>query len=219
MTFDADNRRDALAHGFGNLELLNESVLEPAGRIPRYAHEDAEIVTYVREGTLAYEDGAGRPGYARAGEFRRMTAGFGFRHQEMNASGSSSAHVFHIVLRVCDMGVEPLHEQRHFSAAERRGRLGVVASPDGRAGSLQMHQDTFVFSALLAPGGRVVHALAKGRSAWIQVVTGEVTVFDQPMWGGDGMALEDESTVSVTALDGAEILLVDMGSPRVGLEG
>jgi hypothetical protein len=219
-TFHPD-RADALAGGFGALEVLDEDRLPPGAGVPRHPHLDAEIVTYVREGALAHEDSMGRSGIVQAGEFQRMTAGRGIRHSETNASRTDWAHVFQIWLRPSEAGLEPGHEQKRFSAAERRGGLCVVASPDARRGSLRIHQDALVYSAMLDPGQHVIHELPQGRSAWLHLVQGEVTLGDTVLTTGDGAGVTAEPAVSLTAREETEILLVDLGerlprSPKNG---
>jgi hypothetical protein len=219
-TFHPD-RADALAGGFGALEVLDEDRLPPGAGVPRHPHLDAEIVTYVREGALAHEDSMGRSGIVQAGEFQRMTAGRGIRHSETNASRADWAHVFQIWLRPSEAGLEPGHEQKRFSAAERRGGLCVVASPDARRGSLRIHQDALVYSAMLDPGQHVIHELPQGRSAWLHLVQGEVTLGDTVLTTGDGAGVTAEPAVSLTAREETEILLVDLGerlprSPKNG---
>jgi redox-sensitive bicupin YhaK (pirin superfamily) len=210
-TFRPD-RADALAGGFGTLEILDEDRLPPGAVVPRHRDRDAEIVTYVREGALAHEDSTGRSGVIHAGEFQRMTAGRGIRHSESNASRTDWAHVFQIWLRPSEAGREPGHEQKRFSAAERRGALCVIASPDARRGSLRVHQDALVYSAMLDPGQHVVHELSHGRSAWLHLVQGEVTLGDSVLTTGDGAGVTAEPAVSLTAREAAEILLVDLGA-------
>ncbi len=210
-TFYPEDRTDALAEGFGTLEILDEDHLPPGAGIPRHPHRAAEIVTYVREGALAHEDSMGRSGVIHAGEFQRMTAGRGIRHTETNASRADWAHVFQIWVRPSEAGLEPGHEQKRFSAAERRGGLCVVASPDARRGSLRIHQDALMYSALLDPGEHVVHELSHGRGAWLHLVQGEVTLGDIILTTGDGAGVTAERAVSLTARDETEILLLDVG--------
>ena len=131
LTFYPQDRVDPLADGFGTLETLNEDRLPPGASIARHPHHDAEIVTYVREGALAYGDSMGRSGVIQAGEFQRMTAGRGIRHSEANPSRTDWSHVFQISLRPWEAGLEPSREQKRFSAAERRGALCVVAELNG----------------------------------------------------------------------------------------
>jgi redox-sensitive bicupin YhaK (pirin superfamily) len=217
-TFHPEDGADGHVEAFGTLEILDEDRLPPGAGIPRHPHRDVEIVTYVREGALAHEDSMGRSGVVHAGEFQRMTAGRGTRHSETNASRTDWAHVFQIWVRPSEAGLEPGHEQKRFSAAERRGGLRVVASPDARKGSLHIHQDALMYSALLDPGQHVVHELSQGRSAWLHLVQGEVTLDDIVLTTSDGVGVTAERAVSLTAREETEVLLLDLGehlpSPR-----
>jgi hypothetical protein len=154
------------ADRFGTIEAIDENRLPPRGDVPGYAAEQAEIVTYVREGTIDYEDAMGHSGAIHAGEFQRIIVALGARHSEANASRADWAHVFQIRLRRSAVALEPARDQRRVSAAERRGGLWLVASPYARSGSLQLHHDTWIYSALLEPGQHVVHKLTPGRAAW-----------------------------------------------------
>ena len=214
LTFDARDRADPLADGFGALEILDEDRLSPGAELPSRPHRDAEIVTYVCSGALAYDDSVGRPGVIQAGEFQRTTWGRGSRQSETNASRTDWAHVFRLWLRPSEAGLEPGREQKRFSTAERRGGLCVVASPDARRGSLRLHQDALLYSALLGPGKHVVHELREGRSAWVHLVEGEITLGDLVLSSGDGAGLTAERAVSLTAREETEILLVDLGEER-----
>jgi quercetin 2,3-dioxygenase len=217
LTFYPQDRADPLADGFGTLEFLDEDRVPPGAGIPRRPYDDAEIITYVCEGAITYEDSKGRSGVIQTGEFQRMTAGSGIIRGEANASRTEWAHVFRISLRPSQAGREPGYEQKRFSAAECRGRLRVVASPDARGGSLRMHQDALVYSALLETGQHVVHELSPGRRAWLHVVQGEVTLGDVVLTTGDGAGVAAERVVSLTALANASILLLDVGErlPRL----
>jgi quercetin 2,3-dioxygenase len=215
FTFYARAEADPLANGFGTFECLNEVRLPPGMGVPRHPNHDAEIVTYVREGALAQEDSMGRSGVLQAGEFHRRTAGRGIRHSETNASQIDWAHVFQIWLRPSEAELQPNHEQKRFFTAERRGVLCVVASPDGRRGSLHIHQDALIYSATLDSGQHVVHELSEGRSAWLHLVQGEATLGDLVLTTGDGVGITAERAVSFTARGAAEILLLDLGEqPR-----
>jgi redox-sensitive bicupin YhaK (pirin superfamily) len=214
LTFSRDDRTDPLAEGFGALEIFNEDCLPPGASVPLQLHHAAEIVTYVREGALAHADSMGRSGILHAGEFQRMTAGRGIRHSETNLSRTEWAHVFQIWLRPSEPGLESGHEQKRFCAADRRGVLCVVASPDGRGGSLRIHQDALIYSAMLDPGKHVVHELMPGRSAWLHVVRGEATLGDVVLTTGDGAGVNADRAVSLTAREETEILLLDLGEHR-----
>jgi hypothetical protein len=200
--------------------MLKEGRFPPGGG-RRLKGQEAEIITYVREGTLAYQDATGQPGVIRAGEFQRMTAGSAIRYSETNASPTNWTHVFQICLRPAVAGLEAGHEQKRFSAAERSGILCVVASPDGRKGSLRIHQDALLHSAILHPGQHLIHELSWGRNAWLHIIQGEATLDTITLETGDGAGISDERAVSLTAHEETEILLLDLaelapGVPRGG---
>jgi redox-sensitive bicupin YhaK (pirin superfamily) len=211
LTFDEKDRNDPLADGFGTLQILDEDRLSPGADLSRRPDRDAEIVTYVCGGALAYDDSTGRPGVIQAGEFRRTTARRGRRQHETNASRGEWAHVFQIWLRPTQAAVDFGHEQKRFSTAERRGELCVVASPDARRGSLRLNQDALLYSAVIEPGRHVVHELSQRRSAWLHIVQGEVTLGDIVLTTGDAVGVSAERAVSLTARVQTEILLLDLG--------
>jgi redox-sensitive bicupin YhaK (pirin superfamily) len=213
LTFGPKDPAGMLCGGLGNIEFLKESRLAPGVGVPRASGRDAEILTYVREGALAYENSLGGSGVVQAGEFQRVTVGRGLRHSQTNASRTDWAHFFQIWLRPSEIDLDPGHEQKRFTTAQRRGGLCVVASNDARRGSLRIHQDALIYSALLDPGQHVVRELSQGRSAWLHVVHGEVTLGDVVLSAGDGAGVTAERAVSLTASEEAEILLVDLGEP------
>jgi quercetin 2,3-dioxygenase len=204
------------AGGFGALESLSEALLRPGASIPRKPLHDSEIVTYVREGTLSYEDSLGRSGVIQAGEFQRSTTGRRVRYRETNVSRVDGAHVFQLWLRptATELDPEQQQEQKRFSVADRRDRLCVVASEDARNASLRLHEDAVVYSALLARGHHVVHELMPGRSAWLHVVRGELSLGETFLTTGDGAGFTAERVVSLTARESSEILLLDLGEPE-----
>ena len=211
LTFRAGQVGGPFAGGFGALWGLREERLRPGSGPPRHRHREVEIITFVREGVLAYEDSVDPPGVIHAGEFQCVTAGSGIRHRETNPSRTQWAHVFQIWLRPSHAGLEPRREQKRFSAAERRGRLCVVASADAQRGSLRIQQDALMCSAVLDPGQHVVHELSPERIAWLHIVEGEVALGDVVLTTGDGAGVMAERAVSLTAQAETEILLVDLG--------
>jgi quercetin 2,3-dioxygenase len=213
LTFDPLNRSGTLSDGLGNIENVKESRLAPGAGVPRASGHDAEILTYVCEGALAYENSLGSSGVVQAGEFQHVTTGRGLHHSKTNASRTDWAHFFQIWLRPSEADLDPGHEQKRFTTAQRRGELCVVASFDARRGSLRIHQDALIYSALLDPGQHVVHELAQGRSVWIHLVQGEVALGDIVLTTGDGAGITAERAVSLTASEESEILLVDLGEP------
>jgi len=202
--------------GFGTLETLNETRLAPGAGVARHRHHDDEIITYAHQGALAYEDSMGCSGVIQAGEFQRMTTGHGIRHNETNASRIDRAHVFQIGLRSWQVGLDPGYEQKRFSAAQRRDGLCIVASPDGRRGSLRVQQDALLYSAILDPGQHLVHELSPGRRAWLHLVQGEIVLGEAVLTAGDGAGFTAERAVSLTAREEAEILLLDLGVEHPG---
>ena len=217
LTFNSQDLADPLGAGMGTLQTFNETHLPPGAGGPRHPHNDTEIVTYTHEGALAYEDSMGCSGVIAAGEFQRMTAGHRIRHNETNASRTDSVHVFQIGIRSWQAGLDSGYEQKRFSAAQRRDGLCIVASPDSRRGSLRIHQDALIYSAILDSGQHMVHELAQGRSAWLHLVKGELALGDVILTTGDGAGFTDERAVSVTAREDTEILLLDMGAETPGI--
>jgi redox-sensitive bicupin YhaK (pirin superfamily) len=195
---------------FGSLEVFREGrfVKRAAVSEPR---NNAEIITYVYSGNLAFEDSRGLTGVLRQGEFQRMTAGSGLRYSEMNISTEHEACIFQFWLRPDRQGLHPGHEKRRFTVAERRGHLRLVASPGGLDGSLSIHQDAFLYSAILATGQHVVHPIGAGRGAWIHVVQGSLTVGEVVLERGDGAGVSEEDSARMLITEATEILLLDLG--------
>jgi redox-sensitive bicupin YhaK (pirin superfamily) len=212
VTYYPQSGADRLAGGFGPLELLKEDRIPPGARVPLHPRYDAEILTYVVEGALAQDDSSGRSSVIHAGEFQRASAAQGDRHRERNGSRKDWAHVVQIWLRPWAAGPDSSAEKKRFCAAERRGVLCVVASPDGRNGSLCIHQDALIHSAMLFPGQHVVHELSPERSVWLQVVNGEAALGEIVLAQGDGAGICAERAVSLTARKETEVLLLDLGA-------
>ncbi len=212
-TFMPPDRADPIADDFGVLYALDEVRLPPGSSIPRHPRRDAEMLTYVHEGALTYEDAQGRSGILQAGEFQRLTTGRQARHREANASRVDWAHIFQMAVTPREALLTAGHEERRFSVGNRRGDLCVVASSDGRRGSLLLHQDTLIYSAILAPGQHLVHDLDGDRAAWMHVIEGEVTLADLILTTGDGAGIAGERAVSITAGRESEILLLDVLAP------
>ncbi len=200
-----------LAGAFGAIESFKEERVPPRA-VMEQSTQGEETITYLREGTLEYQDSTGRAGLIHAGEFQRTTAGRGFRYSEINPSPTQSAQVFRVILR-CVSSLAPGHEWRRFTVAERRGVLCVVASPDARRGSLKVSEDTVLYSVILRRGQHVLHELAGHRRVWLHVVQGSVRLAEFTLNAGDGAGIADERAVSVTAHRESEVLLVDVCLP------
>jgi hypothetical protein len=195
--------------GFRALRVINDDRIAPGAGFGTHPHRDMEIVTYVLDGALQHRDSLGTGSVIRPGEVQRMSAGTGIRHSEFNASASEPVHLLQIWILPATTGIEPGYEQRALPPGARGG-LALVASPDGRDGSLTVHQDARVYAAQLAPGDAVTHALAGGRHAWLHVARGTVQLNGQALHAGDGAAVSDEVQLALRADDAAEVLLFDL---------
>jgi hypothetical protein len=190
--------------------------LPPGDSTALHSGAEVEMVTYVYKGAVSQEDTAGNSGVIHAGEFQRMSTGHRICHKETNASRSDWAHVFRISLRPSEVGLDRAQEQKRFTAAQRRNELCVVGSSDGRKGSLRIDQDALVCSSIVDPGHHLVHELLPGRSAWLHILYGEATLNDIVLTLGDGVGVTGEPSVSLTAQENTEILLVDLRSNESG---
>jgi redox-sensitive bicupin YhaK (pirin superfamily) len=215
-TFYPQDDSETLVDGFGSIELIDEERLPPGADVAPSSFHDGEVITYVHSGALEYEDSLRRSGVILAGEFQRMCHVRDNRYGEKNASQTEWARIFRIQLRFAKAEGEAGYDQKRFSAAERRGRLCLVASPDGRCGSLRIRQDTRMYSTLLLHGQHVVHELSPRRSAWLHVVHGEVAFGDVVLTAGDGAGFTAERSVSLMARKGEEasVLLFDVSERK-----
>lgn len=215
LTFYSNGHADPVGDSFGKLAAFNEILLQPREMAPQVTGTGAEIVTYVYRGVLAQEDSNGNSGVVHSGEFQYMTIGRGIRHKETNPSPTDRAHVFRISLRPAEAGLDSAHEQMRFPVALRHNLLCVIASRDGRKNSLKILQDALIYSSILDPGHHLMHELLPGRSAWLHVISGETALQEIILTQGDGVGVTIEPSVSVTAQESSEILLVDLGpTPR-----
>jgi quercetin 2,3-dioxygenase len=211
LSFQPQETQNAFAGGFVSLESLNEVSLAPGAPVVLRQDREGELLTYVREGRLAFRDSDGRRGILQAGDYRRMTVNRTTSGNRANASRADWVHFFEIGLRPLQIASGLGGEQKRFSTAERRGMLRLVAATEGSQGPLRIQQDASIFSALLEAGQHVVHALVPGRSAWLHIVRGEATLGDIVMSTGDGAGIAGEPAVSFTARGPSEILLIDLG--------
>ncbi len=198
--------------GFGDLRVINEDTIAPSRGFDTHGHQDMEIISYVLEGALKHRDTLGNHMVIGEGEVQRMSAGTGVMHSEYNASDEAPAHFFQIWVIPEHAGIEPGYEQQLFSDSDKRNQLRLIVSPDGRDGSLRIHQDAALYASILASGETVRHELAAGRRAWVQVARGAVTVNGAALRAGDGAAVTEETSVEITATgdDDAEFVLFDL---------
>ena len=199
--------------GFGPLRVINDDRVAGGGGFPTHAHADMEIITYVMEGALEHKDSLGTGSIIRSGDVQRMSAGTGIRHSEFNASATDPVHFLQIWIVPEKRSLAPGYEQMTVSREEKRGRLRLIGSRDGRDGSVTIHQDIALYAAHLGPGESVGHTLGDGRAVWVQVATGKASINDTSIGSGDGVAI---SNVAEVKIDGSEadtvLLLFDLAA-------
>lgn len=210
-TFSFAGYSDPRHMGFSDLRVINEDRVAPGRGFGRHGHRDMEIISYVLGGALQHSDSMGTGSVIRPGEVQRMSAGTGVQHAEHNASATDPVHFLQIWILPDRSGHAPGYEQKAFGDAEKRGRLRLVASADGREGSVTIHQDASIYAALLDGSERATHALAAGRSAWVHVARGSLTVNGERLSAGDAAALKG-GEVTLEQGAGAEVLLFDLRS-------
>src|SRR6195256_1576758 len=210
-TFSFGEYHDPRHMGFGPLRVINEDRVEPGRGFDTHGHRDMEIISYVLEGALEHKDSIGTGSVIRPGDVQVMSAGTGIRHSEFNHSKKDPVHFLQIWVMPARQGLKPRYDQKNFPDMEKRGRLRLVGSPDGRDGSIIIHQDAEIYASLLASGEAVTHVLRAGRRGWVQVVRGAIEVNGQSVSAGDGVAVRDEPELTVRSrADGSEVLVFDL---------
>jgi redox-sensitive bicupin YhaK (pirin superfamily) len=208
-TFSFGDYYDPEFMGFRSLRVINEDRVAPRTGFPTHGHRDMEIITYILEGALEHRDSMGNGSVIRPGEVQRMTAGTGVTHSEANSS-DDPVHLLQIWILPNARGLTPGYEQKTFTDDEKRNRLRLIASADGRDGSVTINQDASVYASVLDSGHEVTHQLAPSRSAWLQVARGKIAINGNDLNQGDGAAINDESAITIKGLEPAEILLFDL---------
>jgi redox-sensitive bicupin YhaK (pirin superfamily) len=196
---------------FGSLRVINDDRIAPSGGFGAHPHRDMEIITYVVSGALEHRDSLGNGSVIRPGDVQRMSAGVGIVHSEFNPSPTEPVHLLQIWITPERRGLEPSYEEKHFPEAERRGKLRRIAGRPGEDGAVRIHQDADLYAALLSAGDRVVHRLAVGRQAWVQVVGGGLTLDGLGMKEGDGAAVVGVDAFRLECEGTAEVLVFDLG--------
>jgi quercetin 2,3-dioxygenase len=209
-TFSFADYFDPEAMGFRSLRVINEDIIQAGQGFGTHPHRDMEIVTYVLEGALEHRDSMGNGSVIRPGDVQRMSAGTGITHSEFNHSRSEPVHLLQIWLLPERKGITPSYEQKNYPETAKKGKLCLVASPDGADDSVQIHQDARLFVSILGPGDRVEHRLAQGRHAWIQMARGSLALNGMPLGQGDGAAVSDLPVVTLEGTGSAEVLLFDL---------
>ncbi len=209
-SFSFADYHDPKHMGFGALRVINEDRVQPGQGFGTHGHRDMEIISYVLEGGLAHRDSMGNGSVIRPGDVQRMSAGTGVRHSEYNASDREPVHFLQIWIEPAQQGIAPGYEEKHFDAASKRGKLRLIASPDGLEGSVTIHQDASLYAALLDGEEAVQFAQRPGRRTYVHVVSGHAQVDGQPLDAGDAIKIQGEGTIRIEGARGAEVLLFDL---------
>lgn len=196
--------------GFSALRVINEDRVAPGSGFGTHGHRDMEIISYVLEGELAHKDSMGNGSVIRPGDVQRMSAGTGVRHSEFNHAADATTHFLQIWIEPDRTGVPPSYEEKHFSAEDKRGRLRLVASPDGADGSVRIHQDARLFVGLFDGTESAQHDFAPGRHGYLHVARGELEANGQRLGAGDALLVKDETRIELRAGRAAEVLLFDL---------
>ncbi len=210
FTFSFDRYYDPQHMGFAHLRVINEDKVAPGGGFPMHPHRDMEIITYVLEGALEHRDSLGSGSVIRPGVVQRMTAGRGIVHSEFNPSETEPTHLLQIWILPRERGLEPSYEEKIIRGNGDDGRMRLVASPEGRDGSVTIQQDLDLLAGSLPAGDGITHRLGTGRKAWVQVAQGAVDLNGTALKAGDGAAVWDESGLRLKATEAAELLVFDM---------
>ncbi|HZR09955.1 MAG TPA: pirin family protein [Myxococcales bacterium] len=209
-TFSFGEHYDAEHMGFRVLRVINDDTVQPGQGFGEHPHRDMEILSYVLEGGLSHRDSSGGGGVIRPGDVQRMSAGSGVVHSEFNASSTEPVHFLQIWILPERRGIKPGYEQKSLLRRDQGGKLQLLASRDGRDGSVTIHQDASVYATLLGKGERASFEPARSRSAWVHVARGAVELNGQKLSAGDGAAVTDERALTFVGTDAAEVLLFDL---------
>jgi redox-sensitive bicupin YhaK (pirin superfamily) len=211
-TFSFSDYYDPKHMGFRSLRVINEDWVQAGHGFPAHPHRDMEIITYVLEGSLEHKDSMGTGSVIRPGEVQKMSAGSGVRHSEFNHSKSEPVHLLQIWIVPEKSGIQPNYEQKVVPAEEKKGKLRLVASRDGRDNTVTVYQDAELYASELFASQTVEYELPEDRYAWIQVARGKVMVNGKELQAGDGAAITKEPKLQITgSADQSELLLFDLG--------
>ena len=210
FTFSFADYYDPKHVQFRTLRVMNDDQVAGGGGFPTHPHRDMEIVTYVLEGALQHRDSMGNGSVIRPGDVQYMSAGTGVMHSEFNASEKEPVHLYQIWMFPDKQGYKPTYDQKNFREEERRGKLRLLASPDGKNGSVKIRQDNSLYATILESGQSVKHELRPERHAYVQVARGSVKLNGKELSEGDGAAISDEKTLELTGVEQAEVLVFDL---------
>ncbi|WP_202843455.1 pirin family protein [Luteimonas saliphila] len=209
-SFSFGHYHDPAHMGFGPLRVINEDKVQPGMGFGTHGHQDMEIISYVLDGALEHKDSLGTGSVIRYGDVQRMSAGTGVQHSEFNHSRTEEVHFLQIWIIPERSGIAPSYEEKHFDPASKRGQLRLIASRDGRDGSVVVHQDVRVFASVLDVGDRAEHALGPARLGYLHVARGSLIANGTPLEAGDALKFTNEAAVVLEGGTNAEVLLFDL---------
>jgi redox-sensitive bicupin YhaK (pirin superfamily) len=209
-TFSFGDYYDPNEQGFSDLRVINEDWVKAGAGFPTHSHRDVEIVTYVIEGSVQHRDSMGNGSVIRPGDVQRMSAGTGVTHSEYNPSKTEELHLLQIWLLPDRRGHQPGYEQKSIDEAEKRGRLRTIASPDGRDGSVSIHQDARLYAGIIETGKPLSFAVPTGRRGYLHVVKGAVDLNGIALEAGDGARVVEERELKIAGREESEVLLFDL---------
>ena len=209
-SFSFGSYHDPLHMGFGPLLVINEDRVTPGQGFGTHGHRDMEIISYVLDGALEHKDSMGTGSVLHYGDVQRMSAGSGVRHSEFNHSATDGLHFLQIWIQPNVTGIAPSYEEKHFTPESKRGKLRLIASSDGRQGSVLIHQDAAIYASILQEGEQAAHALDEGRIAYVHLIRGSLVVNGTPLKAGDALKLTQEAAVTLTQAEDAEVLVFDL---------
>jgi len=214
-TFSFGNYRDPQQIGFSDLLVINDDTVQPGQGFGTHGHRDMEIFSYVLEGALEHKDSMGTGSVIRPGDVQMMSAGTGITHSEFNHSKSELVHFLQIWIVPDRKRVAPRYQQKNFPAADKRGRLRLIISPDEKDNSLSVYQDARVWAGLFDGAERHEHQLAPGRYAYVHVARGEISINGNRLSAGDGARIRNEEVITFEQGKEAEVLLFDLRANEV----
>ena len=209
-TFSFADYHDPRWMGFRSLRVINDDTIAGGGGFGTHPHRDMEIITYILSGALQHRDSMGHGAVLKPGDVQRISAGSGIAHSEFNYSPIEPVHLLQIWIQPDRRGVKPAYAERSFGNGAAEQGLTLVASREGRDGSVSINQDAEVWLARLEAGASAAHALQPGRHAWVQVAEGEMTLNGRALNTGDGAALSQEEAVTLAAVKPTQVLLFDL---------
>ena len=209
-SFSFGSYHDPKHMGFGPLLVINEDRVTPGQGFGTHGHRDMEIISYVLDGALEHKDSMGTGSVLHYGDVQRMSAGSGVRHSEFNHSQTDGLHFLQIWIQPNVTGIAPSYEEKHFSPETKQGKLRLVASSDGRQGSVLILQNASIYASIMKEGDALEHALDEGRTAYVHLIRGSLVVNGTPLKAGDALKLTQEARVTLANAEDAEFLLFDL---------